>query len=169
VVTRGDTGCGIMAGFEGMAGVLGDAPGIDESHRIQHCAAVFVENYIFAYTFTDYLQAYSLRFHRGGVWAIAAAFNGGIIHEVELDITNSPLMRQRAIGLSKIILGAGVSGIEHVQGVELAFAFRIVDYESSADRLVFKVAHQPIFVMLIDPRTLGDFKRSGPNARPEAQ
>ena len=114
VITRGDAGCGIMAGFESMARVLGDAPGIDESHRIQHCATVFVENYIFAYAFADYLQAYSLRFHRGGVWAIAAAFNSGIIHEIELDITNAPLMRQRAIGLSKIILGAGVSGIEHV-------------------------------------------------------
>src|SRR5207248_11331834 len=75
VITRGDAGCGIMAGFESMARVVGDAPGIDESHRSQHCATVSVENYIFAYPFARHLHAYSLPLHPRGVRALPAALN----------------------------------------------------------------------------------------------
>ena len=55
VVTRGNAGGSVVAGFEGVAGILRDAAGIDQSEGIQHGAAVFIQNYVFANCLANYL------------------------------------------------------------------------------------------------------------------
>src|SRR5215469_10573452 len=91
VVAGGYAGSRIPAGFEGVAGILRDAAGVDDSHRIQHRAAVFVEKDILADGITNDLESYALRLEGCGVRAIVLAFDRGVVHEVQFDVADAPV------------------------------------------------------------------------------
>src|SRR5271169_255736 len=90
IITSGNAGGRVPAGLERMTGVAGDASGIHESHRIQHRAAVFIEQHSVSYGVANDLQSNALRLKRGRMWTVVIALDGRVVHEVELDIANAP-------------------------------------------------------------------------------
>src|SRR5439155_25112620 len=83
----------------------------------EHGAAVLIEQHIVPHSFADDLQADSLSFERRGVWAIAKAFDGGLVHKVELNVAHAPFTNEGLIRRAHVLLRARVRRIERVQGV----------------------------------------------------
>src|SRR6185437_578324 len=80
IVAGRDAGRRRFAAREGMAGILRDAPEIDITNRIQHYAAVFIQQNALAYSFTDNAQPDPLRLHRRGVRFVVVTLDGAVIH-----------------------------------------------------------------------------------------
>src|SRR6266568_3067243 len=80
-----------------MAGIQRHSPFVHQADRREHGAAVLIEQHIVPHSFADDFQADSLSFERRGVWAIAIAFDGGLVHKVELNVADRPFTNQGLI------------------------------------------------------------------------
>ena len=85
------------------------------------------------------------------------SFDCRIIHEIEFDITHTPLIDQCAVGLAQIFLGCRIGCIEHIEGIEAVKDMADMNWFSLA------VVNQPVFVFFIDPCPLRNFKRGCPD------
>jgi hypothetical protein len=77
---------------EGVSGVLRDAAAVDEADGVEHDAAVFVEDGVFAHGLTNDFEADALGFEGRGVGAEVGSFDGGVVHEVHLDEADAPVV-----------------------------------------------------------------------------
>src|SRR5580700_11245132 len=114
-----------------MSRVTRDAPGIDDSHGIQHRTAVFVQQHSISNCFTNNLQSDALRFERRGVGAIVISLNRGVVHEIQLDVANSPILGERRISITQILLCRGISGVEYVKWIQISFGIRSLGNKAS--------------------------------------
>src|SRR5262252_5699518 len=100
VIAGSNTGSGFLAGLEGVAGIDRDPTRIYNAYRIQHWTAVFIEQHVFANRISNDLQADALRLQGGRIGLVVKTFNRAVVHEIQLDITNAPVVTQNPVGLA---------------------------------------------------------------------
>ena len=99
--------------------VGGDAAGVHDSDRIEHGAAVFVEDHIVSDGIANQLQADPLGFEGSCIRTVVIAFDRRRIHEVHLDETDPPLPDQRPIRLAQIFLRPRMRRIQRIERVHV--------------------------------------------------
>src|SRR5258708_39853865 len=111
VMASGGSGCGFFDLQRRVGRVLREAAVINETDRIQHRTAVFIQHDSVSDGFPDDLQPNSLRFEGSGIWSKIVALDRGIVHKVELDGLRSPLTNQSAVRLPEILLSICICSV----------------------------------------------------------
>ena len=119
VVAGGDARRGRAAGLEGMAGIARNAAGVNQADRIQHYAAIFIEKHVIANCLANDLQSDALRLECGRVRTVVKAFDRTIIHEVKFDVADAPVFGEGGVGVTQILLGAGIRAVQHIERIEI--------------------------------------------------
>src|SRR5581483_808181 len=99
----------------------------------------------------------------GHVRLIAIGFDGGVIHEIQLEIASAPFATELLESAAELILRAGIGGVEDVERVFAGF------YKSDLNRFAVGVMKQPVLVVLVNPGFGTDAEWRYPHAELEAQ
>ena len=92
VETGRDSRGGFLAARKQVAGILRHPAVIHQAHRVQHRAAIFVQQYVLANRIANDFQPRPLGFQSSCIRSKIMALDGRIVHEVELDVLHSPLV-----------------------------------------------------------------------------
>src|ERR1700732_2340387 len=93
----------IFCCLERVASVERDAPGMNDTYRIEHWAPVLVEEHLFSDGLSHDLQINSLSFERGSIGPVKETLDGRVFHESQFDILNIPIVHQGQVSLAQIL------------------------------------------------------------------